>query len=226
MWKCLLALLEPFVEHLCQKNPGIVRGRTKRRLCVCWWAPSDRAFAHRVQPGSAQKQGFGDAVAEFSLCPSSVKGGGDDKKQILALSSLDDHQESKSLLPRLILMVGWLHILGTLEIWSETNEAVPNHHGAFAGLCDRLDCCIVSSASDTAITLEGQGWTYTRPAHSLQRKGAFLWFGSKITVVFKRCRAFWCRCAEFFLNHTCWDSPVFTSRQRPELNYWGCLFHH
>lgn len=37
MWKCRLGLLEPFVEHLCQKNLGIVYERTKCRLRVCWW---------------------------------------------------------------------------------------------------------------------------------------------------------------------------------------------
>lgn len=100
-----LMLLGRFVEHLCQKNPGIVHRRTKCSLCGCWWAPSNRAFTHSVWPDSAQKQGFGDGVAEISLFPRSVKGGGDDTKQIMALSSLDDHQESKSLVPQLILTV-------------------------------------------------------------------------------------------------------------------------
>lgn len=126
-------------------------------------------------PGSARKTQA--LVAGWSSCPcgsGAMKGGGDDTKQILALSSLDDHQESQSRLPRLVPMVGWLHILGTLkDLRSETNEAVPNHHSASAGWCDRLDCCIVSSASDTAIALEGQGWTHTRPTQSLQRNAAF-----------------------------------------------------
>lgn len=92
--------MKPFVEHLCQKNPGIVRSR----LRVCCWTPSDRAFTHWVRPGLVLKQGFADGMAELSLCPRSVKGGGDDTEQILALTSLDGHQES--LLPRLSLHFG------------------------------------------------------------------------------------------------------------------------
>lgn len=52
----------------CQKNPGIVYGRTKYRLRACWWAPGDRAFAHRVQAWLGPKNpGFGGGVVELSL---------------------------------------------------------------------------------------------------------------------------------------------------------------
>lgn len=131
-----------------------------------------------------------------------------------------------------VCSLGWfwwfLHILRTLQIWSETNEAVPNHHGASAGLCDRLDCCIVSSASDRAITLEGQGWTHTRPAHSAQRNGAFLWFVSKITQLSLKAAEFFGVgvLSSFWITHT--ETLLFSpaKAKRPELNYWGGLFHY
>lgn len=43
-------------------------GEQKYRLRACWWAPGDRAFAHRVRAWLGPKnQGFGGGVIELSL---------------------------------------------------------------------------------------------------------------------------------------------------------------
>lgn len=186
------------------------------------------------RPGSAQKTQALVAGWSSSPCGSgAVKGGGDDTKQILALSSLDDHQESQSLLPRLVPMVGWLHILGTLkDLRSETNEAVPNHHGASAGWCDRLDCRIVSSASDTDIALEGARLnSHITCTISPEKHGLFFCDSSlkkkkNNTVVFKGSRAFWCRCVEFFLITHAETLLLSPAEKSPSWAYWSRLFHH
>lgn len=165
--------------------------------------------------------GFGGGVVEPSLCSRAVRGGGDETKQILS------HQESKSLLPRLIPMVGWLHILGTLtdlirDKWSGAKSSRRLCRLVWQAWLLHCFICLWSSHRSGRARLE----SHTRPAHSLQRNAAFLVirFKKNNTVVFKRCRAFGCRWVLF--DHTCWDSPAFTSREKPELDYWSGLFHH
>lgn len=150
-------------------------GEQKCRLRACWWAPGDRAFAHRVRAWLGPKnQGFGGGVVELSLWLQSCERWRRWHKTNPGLVIFGWSSGKPKSAPSAGSDGRWLHILGTLkDLRSETNEAVPNHHGASAGWCDRLDCCIVSSASDTAIALEGQGWTHTRPAQSLQRNAAF-----------------------------------------------------
>lgn len=56
----------------------------------------------------------------------------------------------------------------------------------------------------------GQGWTHT------ENRSLFFWSVSKITVVFKSLRAFWCHFRESSLNQTCWNS-CFHQQTKPRV---------
>lgn len=179
VWKCHLVLLEPFVENLCQKNPGNVCRRTK--CSVCWWALGDRAFVHRVRAWLGPNTGLwwrgGRALPTPQIC---------ERWQRWYKTNLG------------LVIFGWPSEKEKSVPSADSNSQLTSHFGHNTDLIrdkrsraksSRCFCRLVWQAwllhcficlwyshhSGTARLISHTTW------HSLQGNGTFLWFVLKIT---------------------------------------------